>query len=129
MTAASLRAVETANFASNVAQGVCPYILLSLLCLALFAPGLGVLPPVDRDEARYMQATKQMIESGDYANIRFQNEPRPKKPVGIYWLQAAPVNALSADALPATWPYRLPSAIAAWIAVLATCSLGRRLFD
>ncbi len=128
MTAASLRAVDTET-ASNAAQGVRSYILLSLLCLALFAPGLAALPPMDRDEARYMQATKQMVESGNFSDIRFQDEPRTKKPIGAYWLQAAAVEAFSADALARTWPYRLPSALAAWIAVLATCNLGRRLFS
>ena len=33
-----------------------------------------------------------MIESGDYVDIRFQDENRYKKPVGIYWLQAAAVK-------------------------------------
>ena len=48
------------------------------------------IPPVDRDEARFAQATKQMMETGDYVDIRFQDEVRYKKPVGIYWLQAGP---------------------------------------
>jgi 4-amino-4-deoxy-L-arabinose transferase-like glycosyltransferase len=129
MTAASLRAVDMASVAANAAHGVRPYVLLSLLCLVLFAPGLGALPPMDRDEARYMQATKQMIESGDYADIRFQDEPRTKKPIGIYWLQAVAVKAFSAGELTRTWPYRLPSVLGAWIAVLATCRFGRRAFD
>ena len=29
-------------------------------------------------------ATKQMIETGDYADIWFQDEARYKKPIGIY---------------------------------------------
>ena len=33
-----------------------------------------------------------MIESGDYVDIRFQDEVRYKKPVGIYWLQAGVVK-------------------------------------
>ena len=36
-----------------------------------------------------------MLESGDFTNIMFQDTPRYKKPVGIYWLQAASVAALS----------------------------------
>ena len=34
-----------------------------------------------------------MLESGEYVDIRFQDEVRYKKPVGIYWLQAAAVKA------------------------------------
>ena len=62
--------------------------LLLLLSLALFLPGIASLPVVDRDEARYVQATRQMLETGDLVQIRFQDEARNKKPVGIYWLQA-----------------------------------------
>src|SRR6185312_12445454 len=45
-----------------------------------------------RDEARFAQATKQMLETGEYIDIHFQDEVRYKKPVGIYWLQAAAVT-------------------------------------
>ena len=36
------------------------------VCLIAFLPGFFQIPPVDRDEARFAQATKQMVESGDY---------------------------------------------------------------
>ena len=111
----------------RLTEGFRPYLLLTLLCLCLFAPGLAPLPPMDRDEARFMQATKQMIETGDYINIRFQDEARNKKPVGAYWLQAVAVKFTGAG-LTAAWAYRLPSALAAWLAVLATFVFGRRLF-
>ena len=109
-------------------EGLRPYLLLTLLCLCLFAPGLARLPPTDRDESRFMQATKQMIETGDFADIRFQDEARNKKPVGVYWLQAAAVSLAGKTHLATPWLYRLPSALAAWIAVLSLCAFGRRLF-
>ena len=34
-----------------------------------------------------------MLETGEYVDIHFQDEVRYKKPVGIYWLQAAAVKA------------------------------------
>ena len=71
--------------------------LLILVGLLFFLPGFFNIPPVDRDEARFAQATKQMVERGDYVDIRFQDEVRYKKPVGIYWLQAAVIK--TADAL------------------------------
>src|SRR6478609_2177556 len=96
-----------------------------LLCaLLLFLPGFFTIPPVDRDEARFAQATKQMVESGDYVDIRFQEDVRYKKPVGIYWLQSAAVETASALGLPRAelriWVYRLPSLIGAIGAVLMT---------
>ena len=62
--------------------------LLVLLSLACFLPGFASLQPMDRDEPRYAQASKQMLETGDFVDIRFQDEARHKKPVGIYWLQS-----------------------------------------
>ncbi len=99
-------------------------IVLVVVALAAFLPGFFQLPPIDRDEARFAQATKQMIESGDYIDIRFQDEVRYKKPVGIYWLQAAVVNAAEALGVPKArttiWLYRIPSLLGAIGAVLLT---------
>src|ERR1019366_4391965 len=68
--------------------------------------------------------TKQMLESGQYVDIRFQDEVRYKKPVGIYWLQAAAVKAGEAVGIPQArttiWLYRLPSLFGAIGAVLLT---------
>src|SRR5262249_36393574 len=76
---------------------------------------------LDRDEARFAQATRQMLETGDFVRIRIQDDERNKKPIGIHWLQAAAVKA----AFPITqrlneiWPYRLPSALGATLAAIA----------
>jgi 4-amino-4-deoxy-L-arabinose transferase-like glycosyltransferase len=98
--------------------------LLLLVSLLAFLPGFFQIPPVDRDEARFAQATKQMLETGEYVDIRFQNEVRYKKPVGIYWLQAAAVKAgeVLGVAEPRTtiWLYRLSSLLGAIGAVLLT---------
>jgi 4-amino-4-deoxy-L-arabinose transferase-like glycosyltransferase len=97
---------------------------LIAISLIAFLPGFFNTPPIDRDEARFAQATKQMVESGDYVDIRFQNEVRYKKPVGIYWLQAAAVKAGELVGVPQArttiWLYRLPSLIGAVGAVLLT---------
>jgi 4-amino-4-deoxy-L-arabinose transferase-like glycosyltransferase len=98
--------------------------VLLVVALLGFLPGVFSIPPIDRDEARFAQATKQMVESGDYVDIRFQDEVRYKKPVGIYWLQAGVVKAAKAlgfqRALTTIWLYRVPSLFAAIGAVLLT---------
>ncbi len=78
---------------SSHARAVAALILIALLA---FLPGFFQIPPTDRDEARFAQATKQMLETGEYVDIRFQNEVRYKKPVGIYWLQVGVVKAAEA---------------------------------
>ncbi|OUU20151.1 MAG: hypothetical protein CBB97_18370 [Candidatus Endolissoclinum sp. TMED37] len=65
-----------------------------------------------------------MLESGNFVDIRFQEEPRYKKPAGTYWLQAASVNLLSPSKLKEIWPYRIPSLLAAIIAVIGTYFLA-----
>jgi len=67
-------------------------VFLTLVSLVFFLPGFFTIPAVDRDEARFAQATKQMVETGDFVDIRFQDDVRYKKPVGIYWMQAAAVE-------------------------------------
>ena len=99
-------------------------VLLVAFSLLAFLPGFFQIPPVDRDEARFAQATKQMLETHEYVDIRFQNEVRYKKPVGIYWLQAAAVKAGEVVGVPRArttiWLYRLPSLAGAIFAVLLT---------
>ncbi|KST59518.1 glycosyl transferase [Methylobacterium sp. GXS13] len=109
---------------------------LLALCLLLFLPGQISLQPMDRDEPRFAQASKQMLESGDLVDIRFQGEARHKKPVGIYWAQAAAVAAGEALGVPLARRqialYRIPSLIGATASVLlaywaALAFLPRRL--
>ncbi|MGO8955342.1 MAG: ArnT family glycosyltransferase [Rhodomicrobium sp.] len=100
---------------------------LAVLACAMFLPGIASLPVTDRDEARFAQATKQMVETGNYVDIRFQAEPRYKKPIGIYWLQSAAVTAAeeAGAALDDIWAYRIPSFLGALAAVLLTWWAGR----
>jgi 4-amino-4-deoxy-L-arabinose transferase-like glycosyltransferase len=90
-------------------------------------PGVFFLPPLDRDESRFVQATTQMFEQGDFINISFQDQPRHKKPVGIHWLQAASVQLVSEPEAREIWAYRLPSLLGAMLAA-AACAWGASLF-
>lgn len=103
--------------------------MLTLLCLFLYIPGMASIPPIDRDEARYAQATKQMLETENYVDIRFQDTPRHKKPAGIYWLQAASVSLFSDAKSASIWPYRIPSLLSAWFTVLVTYFIGFKFFS
>ena len=85
-----------------------------------FLPGIASIPPVDRDEARFAQSTKQMLETGNYVDIRFQEGTRYKKPIGIYWLQAALVKLTGQGAEAPIGAYRLASLLGALAAVLLT---------
>ena len=94
--------------------------LLVLFSLLAFAPGLADIPPIDRDEPRYAQATKQMMETGNYLDIRYQEQPRYLQPVGIYWLQATAAWITGTAPHAPIWVHRLPSQIGATAAVVLT---------
>ena len=103
-------------------------VLAALVALLAGLPVLALLPPLDRDESRYAQATSQMLESGDYIDIRFQDDPRWKKPVGIYWMQAAAVAVTSSVENRDIQPYRLPSLLGAMLAAAACAWAGAAMF-
>jgi len=94
------------------------WVSLTLICLALWTPGVLSLPPLDRDESRFAQSSRQMLESGNFIDIRFGHVPRYKKPVGIYWLQAATTAIAGHGDRSHIWTYRLPSLLGGIIAVL-----------
>ncbi len=114
-------------------------IILLLLSFSLFFSSINSLPVLDRDEARYTQSSKQMIESNNYFSIKFQNEYRSKKPIGIYWLQAISVNLFTNinylnnfkyevlnDNI---WKYRLISAGATFLSILFLYFFTNNLFQ
>ncbi|CUH75613.1 Undecaprenyl phosphate-alpha-4-amino-4-deoxy-L-arabinose arabinosyl transferase [Tritonibacter multivorans] len=95
-------------------------LFLVLLTLLMSLPGFFDLPPIDRDETRFSQASRQMVETGDFIDIRLGEGTRYKKPIGIYWLQSASLSLLGPEHLHDIWAYRLPSALSAVVAVLLT---------
>jgi len=102
-------------------------ILLALLTLAMVLPGLASLPVIDRDEARFAQASVQMADTNDLLNIRFQDEARNKKPAAAYWAQTAMIKAFVHDDEPRIWVQRLPSVLAALISIFALYWGGLRM--
>lgn len=95
-------------------------LVAALAALAAFLPGFASLPPTDRDEGRYVMATQQMLQSGDFLEPRNQDAPRHKQPAGIYWLQAG-AALLSGDGAAAPIAvFRLPSLLGAAAAAALT---------
>ena len=116
-----------------------------MICLTVYLPGLVSIPPIDRDESRFAQASRQMFESvalqpderdaelhaGGLTIPRVQGRDRLNKPPLIYWLQAvsAAVFTGGEPRRDAIWMYRVPSLIAAIVTVLATWRIGLSMFD
>jgi 4-amino-4-deoxy-L-arabinose transferase-like glycosyltransferase len=79
---------------------------LAALTLILLCLGNHSLPLIDRDEPRFAEASREMLQSGDWILPRFNNLPRYDKPPLIYWMQAGCYRALGQTPFAA----RLPSA-------------------
>jgi 4-amino-4-deoxy-L-arabinose transferase-like glycosyltransferase len=103
-------------------------LLLLLLSALNFLPGQASIPPLDRDESRYAQATRQMLETGDFVQIRFMDTARNLQPAGIYWLQAVSVTALGQADVRQIWPHRVPGWLAAIASVFLTWWVAALLF-
>lgn len=98
---------------------------LVLLATLTFLVGLGRGPITDADEAFYAEASREMVESGDWITPYYNYEPRFQKPILYYWLTAATTLATG----PTESAARLWSALAGVGLVLLTAACARRWYD
>lgn len=91
----------------------------------MLLPGNGLMPLVDRDEPRFAQATREMIQRDEWVIPYFNNQYRFDKPVMIYWLMRASYVVFGQNEFAA----RLPSVIVALLIALAIYEMGRKWFS
>ena len=96
-----------------------------LVWAALCLPNLGGPSLWDIDEGNNSEAAREMWRAGDWIVPTCNYQLRTDKPVLLYWLQMAAFSVFGVGEFAA----RLPSALAALAAVLATYELGRRMFN
>ncbi|ESQ74387.1 glycosyltransferase family 39 protein [Asticcacaulis sp. AC402] len=111
------------EFFGQASRGLRGPLVAALVAFLVGLPCALIMPPLDRDESRFTQATSQMLETGDYININYQDGPRHKKPVGIHWLQSASVKLTSTVEARKILAYRWPSLLGAALAAFA-CAWG-----
>ena len=100
------------------------WIVLAGIFLAVLI-GHQSLEVIDRDEARFAQASKQMLLSGDLITPYFMDEIRAKKPIAIYWLQSASAAIFGHFDIAS---YRLPSLLAMLAGLVLTYRLGAHMW-
>ena len=100
------------------------WILLSVLTVGILI-GHQTLGVIDRDEARFAQASKQMLASGDYITPRFMDELRAKKPIVIYWLQSVSATLFGQADIAS---YRLPSLVGFLLSLVLIFRFSRSLW-
>jgi len=99
------------------------YALLFFGCLLFHVAGTWSLPLIDRDEPRFAEASREMIERGDYVVPYFNNQVRLDKPPLTYWAQTASYKIFGENDFAA----RFPSAVAAAFVALSIFGWGSRL--
>jgi len=102
-----------------------PVLLLALAAVLAFWVNLGNAPLFDRDEGAFSEATREMMESGNYVSTTLNGEPRYDKPILTYYAQAVGVTLLGWN----EWGLRLHSAIAASLWVFLVWGFARREWD
>lgn len=100
--------------------------LLALFAVAVsFYLNIYAIPLFDLDEGAFSEATREMFTRGDFISTFLDGNPRYDKPILIYWLQAASVFVFGVN----EFSFRLPSAMAATLWVLAVFMFVRRVRD
>ncbi len=98
-----------------------PLLLAAALYFGLFFR-LGGFPLFDLDEGAFSEATREMLQRGDYVTTWLNGEPRFDKPILTYWLQAASVSLFGIG----EFAFRLPSALASACWIGAIFAFARR---
>ena len=98
---------------------------LLLLATLTFLVGLGRGAITDSDEAFYAEASREMVESGNWITPHFNDTPRFQKPILYYWLTAGTYLVLG----PTETAARLWAALSGLGLVLVTAVSARRWFD
>ena len=99
------------------------YVLLFFGCIAFHVLGTWSVPLIDRDEPRFAEASREMIERGDYVVPHFNNQLRLDKPPLAYWAQVVSFRILGESDFAA----RFPSAIAAALVAMSILAWGKQI--
>ena len=99
------------------------YAILFFACVLFHILGTWSLPLVDRDEPRFAEASREMIERGNYIVPYFNNQLRLDKPPLTYWAQVASYHVFGENDFAA----RFPSAIAAALTAILIFAWGRKM--
>jgi 4-amino-4-deoxy-L-arabinose transferase-like glycosyltransferase len=101
------------------------YAILFFGCVLFHVLGTWSVPLIDRDEPRFAEASREMIERADYVVPHFNNQLRLDKPPLAYWAQVVSYRIFGENDFAA----RFPSAVAAALIALSLVVRGARISD
>jgi 4-amino-4-deoxy-L-arabinose transferase-like glycosyltransferase len=100
------------------------YALLFFSCVLFHVIGTWSLPLIDRDEPRFAEASREMIERDDYIVPYFNNQLRLDKPPLTYWAQVASYGIFGENDFAARFPSALAAAVTALLILAWGCKIG-----
>ena len=100
-------------------------LLLFFAFLGLYLAGDWSLPLIDRDEPRFAEASREMLQRQDFVIPYFDNQTRFDKPPLIYWLQDGAYELFGENEFAA----RLPSALCGALTAVVIALWGAQLYD
>src|SRR4051794_32323997 len=101
------------------------FVLLFVATLAFHLAGTWTLPLIDRDEPRFAEASREMMQRDDYVVPYFNKQFRFDKPPLTYWFQNLSYRAFGVNDFAA----RVPSGVAAALTAVVLLAWGRRMRD
>jgi 4-amino-4-deoxy-L-arabinose transferase-like glycosyltransferase len=100
-------------------------LLLFFTIIFAFFINLGFVPLFDLDEGAFSEATREMLESGNYLTTYLNGELRFDKPILIYWFQALSVKIFGLN----EFALRFPSAVAASVWIYITYLFAQKFME
>ncbi|MEZ6142787.1 MAG: glycosyltransferase family 39 protein [Zavarzinella sp.] len=100
------------------------YLLITCAYALLTLPNLGSHTLWDMDEGVNGEASREMLEIGNYITPYFNYEIRVAKPVMLYWLQTTSIRIFGIN----EFALRFASVFCCWLAVLLCYELARTMF-
>src|SRR5215831_5612489 len=100
------------------------YATLFFACVLFHTLGTWSLPLIDRDEPRFAEASREMMQRGNYIVPYFNNQLRLDKPPLTYWAQVASYHIFGENDFAARFPSAIAAALAALLIFLWGCRMG-----
>lgn len=100
------------------------YLVLLVLALAVFVPGVLRLPAVDRTEIVFADTTREMVARGAWMDPRYGEAVHQFRPIGTFWAQGVAATIAGSGGARDISVYRWPSLAAVVLTVLALFALA-----
>ena len=101
------------------------YLFLIVLGCYFFIPFLGSVHLFDWDEVNFAEASREMIESGNYGQVTINFQPFWEKPPLFIWLQVLSMKVFGVNEFAA----RFVNAFLGIVTILSVYSIGKKLYD